>query len=167
MGQPVSTIELFRNDMKFCAAHFTIFNGKERERLHGHNYYVRSRIRASYIEPGITYDYTITRKEILKICRELNEYMLLPLDSPYLEVSEKDGYVRAIFDGVEMSFLAAETRLMPIANVTSEELARYFVEKLWNDEDIRQKKIHSLEIEVSTTQGQSASYTKSVSEGTL
>ena len=34
------TIRLAKENMKFSAAHFTIFSASERERLHGHNFRV-------------------------------------------------------------------------------------------------------------------------------
>ena len=34
----LSTIEIYKENMKFSAAHFTIFSDTHREHLHGHNY---------------------------------------------------------------------------------------------------------------------------------
>ena len=157
-----ATIELFRNDMKFSSAHFTIFNRTERERLHGHNYYVHSVVEAYYIEPGITYDYSDTRKQIISICRSLNEYMLLPQHSPYLKIIEENEFYKVLFHTDTMYFLKKDTLILPLMNITSEELARYFVEKLCVDEDdLRNKKIASLNVSVSTTLGQRSGYLRS------
>ena len=36
-----STLEIGKEDMKFSAAHYTVFSATERERLHGHTHAVR------------------------------------------------------------------------------------------------------------------------------
>ena len=157
MATKTATIELYRNDMKFSAAHFTIFNAHERERLHGHNYYVKTRITAEYVEPGITYDYSDTRKKILALCRSLNEYLLLPANSPYLTISEKDDNYLVRYGEDNMQFLKSDTLLLPLENITGEELSHWFIAQLFEDEaDLRAKKIHQVKISVSTTNGQEA-----------
>ena len=35
-----TTIDILKEDIKFSAAHFTVFSATERERLHGHNFHV-------------------------------------------------------------------------------------------------------------------------------
>ena len=38
--QRTTTLELYKEEMKFSAGHFTIFSATERENLHGHNFSV-------------------------------------------------------------------------------------------------------------------------------
>lgn len=154
-----STIELFRNDMKFSVAHFTIFSATERERLHGHNYYVHSIISAIMTD-GITYDYSITRREILLLCRSLNEYLLLPGKSPYLAITSDDTYYYVSYDKDKMQFLKSDTQILPIENVTAECLAAWFVAELTKDKtQLNALGIQSVCIKISTTTGQFASST--------
>lgn len=151
----LSTVELYREDMKFSAAHFTIFDGEERERLHGHNYYVHTYITAAMNDAGITYDYSITRKHVLGLCRSLNEYTLIPEQSPYLNISEQDQYYRVQFADDVMLLLKSDTLLLPIKNTTSECLAQWFVDQLTADKaDLADKRISKVKVSVSTTQGQ-------------
>lgn len=150
-------IELYREDMKFSAAHFTIFNAAERERLHGHNYYVHTIIEAGYLEPGITYDYSITRHKVLELCRELNEYLLLPKRSPYLKIEQDGVYYKVTFADDVMFFLQKETKLLELENITSEELSHYFLQQLTEDQAwLRAQRIYSVAVKVSTTKGQCA-----------
>lgn len=152
-----ATIELSRQDMKFSSAHFTIFNATERERLHGHNYYVQTKIEAAYLEPGITYDYSITRKQLLAWCRELNEYLLLPSKSPYLTIKEEGDNYQVTYNNEKMTFLKSDTKILPLENITSEELASWFLQKLISDEAfLTEKQILAIEVGVSTTRGQIA-----------
>ena len=53
------TIRLAKENMKFSAAHFTIFNASERERLHGHNFRVEVDIEARMLGNGMCFDYGI------------------------------------------------------------------------------------------------------------
>lgn len=154
----LATVELYRNDMKFSAAHFTIFNATERERLHGHNYQVRSSITAAMQDDGITYDYSISRKKILMLCRSLNEYMLLPEKSPHLSIEAEGDFYKVIFNKRSMYFLQAETILLPIENTTSECLAEWFLSELMTDKaDLAEKCIKEICVSVSTTVGQRSS----------
>ncbi len=155
----ISTIKLNRQDMKFSSGHFTIFSYKERERLHGHNYHVSCTIQAEASSEGITYDYSETRKEILALCRELNEYMLLPQHSPHLHITEDESYYYAQYQEDKMIFLKKETIILPLTNITGEELARWFVLQLTKDQEaIQNKSILEIMVGVSTTPGQEAFY---------
>ena len=155
----IAEIELFRNDMCFSAAHFTIFSGTNRERLHGHSYYVRSVVKAEYIQPGITYDYDITRKKILALCCELHEYTLLPEYSPYLQIKDDAEYYSVFFANEKMLFLKKDTKLLPILNVTTEELAKWFAMKMVeNRQEIADYRIRELKISVSASRGQYSSF---------
>ena len=150
-----STIELYRQDMKFSAAHFTIFNATERERLHGHNYQVHTYITAAMDDAGITYDYSITRKQVLALCRSLNEYMLIPEQSPYLSIEDEAPYYKVAYCDDVMYFLKDDSLLLPIKNTTSECLAQWFVDELTRDQkDLSDKKIIKVKVAVSTTPGQ-------------
>lgn len=150
-----STVELYRNDMKFSSAHFTIFNATERERLHGHNYQVKTYVTAKVGDDGITYDYSITRKQVIALCRSLNEYMLLPERSPYLTIEDQGDNYYVTFNGQGMYFLKADTLVLPIANTTSECLAQWFIDQLIIDQqDLQQKQIIKMKVAVSTTVGQ-------------
>jgi 6-pyruvoyltetrahydropterin/6-carboxytetrahydropterin synthase len=141
--------------MKFSAGHFTIFSATERERLHGHNFQVRAEITAEVQESGITYDYSLTRRKILALCKSLNEYMLLPQFSPHLSVSEDETYYYAQFANDRMVFLKSDTLVLPVKNVTSECLAQWFVEQLIEDKaDIEDKRIVAIKVMISITVGQ-------------
>ena len=153
-----STISLDRNDMKFSAGHFTIFSATERERLHGHNFQVKVEVTAKVQSSGITYDYSLTRRKVLSLCKSLNEYMLLPQYSPHLKLSDDQNYYYVEFNGEKMSFLKTDTLVLPIKNVTSESLAAWFVDQLIADEtDLRAKEVVAIKANVSITVGQCAS----------
>ena len=155
-----TTIDLFRNDMKFSVAHFTIFSSTLRERIHGHNYYLRVRLRASVGELGLAFDYRDIRKILIGKCKFLNESFLLPTKSKFLLVEEslsKDS-IKVTFNKKTMSLLKEDVTLLPLSNISSEALSSWFLsELLKNDEMIKENEISMIETMISTTQGHSSS----------
>ena len=131
--QQRTKIELFKEEMKFSAGHFTIFSATHRENLHGHNFSVHVEIDALVSDNGVTFDYGPMKKRLFELCRSLNEIVLLPTRSPHLRVREEGGRVIARFADEELIFLKRDVRLLPIRNVTIEELAAYLLEAVVAD----------------------------------
>ena len=126
----MTTLHISKEAHKFSAAHFTIFSATERERLHGHNYAVSARILAPMGPNGFSADYNVYKRRIMDFCARHDEYMLLPDASPYLQVSQEgDDYV-AVFNGRSLRFPVDETLLLPMVNVTVEELAHYCLREI-------------------------------------
>ncbi len=151
------TIPLSKENMKFSAGHFTIFSATERERLHGHNFRVAATIRAEVVENGMCFDYGLFKDRIVALCRELNEYFILPARSPHLQIREQGEQVIAVFGTEQIPFLRADVLLLPIENATVEEFSRYFVERLTADrEELARLRISALSVEVSSGPGQGA-----------
>lgn len=155
-----TTIELYKEQMKFSAGHFTIFSKTERERLHGHNFAVYAAITTLVGDDGLAFDYAIYKKEIIRLCKEWNEYFLLPENSPHLTIRKVDGRVEVGFNGQTIPFLEQDVLLLPIANVTLEELSSLFLEKLVNfGRENQHTMISRLTVKVFTGPGQNTSST--------
>jgi 6-pyruvoyltetrahydropterin/6-carboxytetrahydropterin synthase len=139
--ETLTTLYIDKESHKFSAAHFTIFSAVERERLHGHNYSVSARFVAPMGDNGFAADYNVYKSRLAVLCDSLDEYMLLPADSPHLTLAtEGDEYV-ATFAGQSMRFLRSDTQILPIRNVTVEELSRYLLDRLVADsadDDLRE-----------------------------
>lgn len=151
-------IEVFKESMKFSAAHFTIFSATERERLHGHNFSVYAMIEAPVGANGMCFSYVELKDRLRALCHELDEYMVLPADSPYLEIDDAKPHWRVRFAHEEMFFLQTDTRVLPIRNSTVEEYSRFLLEQLLNDvEFLASGDIRAVEIKVSSGPGQSGS----------
>ena len=123
-------IELFKEEMKFSAGHFTIFSAKERENLHGHNFFVHMEAEAVVLEDGLAFDYGLLKKKILSMCQGLNEVFLLPSRSPHLRLERTAEHVLAFFADERLVFLNRDVKVLPIRNVTLEELAGYLLDEL-------------------------------------
>jgi len=126
----LTTLYIDKEAHKFSAAHFTIFTATERERLHGHNYSVSARIVAPMGDNGFSADYNVYKRRIADLCKPLDEYMLVAGDSPYQVIEERDDEYWVTFAGRTLKFLRDETRLLPVVNVTVEELAHYLLAEL-------------------------------------
>jgi 6-pyruvoyltetrahydropterin/6-carboxytetrahydropterin synthase len=126
----LTTLYIDKEAHKFSAAHFTIFTATERERLHGHNYSVSARIVAPMGANGFSADYNVYKRRIADLCKPLDEYMLVAGDSPYQIIEERDDEYWVTFAGRTLKFLQDETRLLPVVNVTVEELAHYLLAEL-------------------------------------
>ena len=150
-----TTIELQKQDMHFSAAHFTIFSETERERLHGHNFYVAAEITGLVKSDGLCFDYVGVKKTLRKLCKSYDEYTLLPAYSPYLRTESEGDYLVAVFNGQRLYFLSDEVLLLPVYNVTIEELADMLLQELLqSDELMAQGDISRLVIKVSSGPGQ-------------
>lgn len=151
----MTTIEISKEYLKFSAAHFTIFSATERERLHGHNFAVTAKITAPVGDNGMCFSYRILKDKLDALCAELDEYMLVSADSPYLRISDAGNNYRVEFNGEEMFFLKSDTLLLPVRNATVEEYSRYLLERLLADQVlIEQHAIREVVMKVSSGPGQ-------------
>ncbi len=148
----LTTLFIDKEAHKFSAAHFTIFSETERERLHGHNYSVSARIIAPMGPNGFSADYNVYKNRIKQLCDALDEYMLLAANSPYQSIETVGDDVAVTFNGRTLRFPVDETRLLPITNVTVEELAHYLLAQLLADSS--DEELVEVELGVSSGPGQ-------------
>ena len=143
-SERLTTLYIDKESHKFSAAHYTIFAAGERERLHGHNYAVSAKIVAPMGNNGFAADYNVYKDRIKALCDELDEYLVLPADSPYQRIEEAGDEYRVIFGEEEMRFLRSDTLVLPIVNATVEELSRYLLERLLHasrGDDLRELRV--------------------------
>lgn len=153
-----TTIELFKEEMKFSAGHFTIFSATERENLHGHNFNVYVSFTGSQVLNGIIIDYTILKKELIELCHKWDSIFILPARSPYLKIEETATNYVVHFAQESLIFLKRDVLLLPIENATVEEFSRLILEELLrNRERIQQAQITGIVVRVFSSPGQSAS----------
>lgn len=152
------TLNYYQGPLKFAAGHFTIFSATHRETLHGHNYALEASVTAAIGEPGITFDYNIFREKLVSLCKMLDKRFLLPANSPYLKIEEDENYYYAIFNTKKLPFLKEDVLILPVTNVTIEELSQWFVEQIITDTAfIHQYAIQKIVIKVFNGPEQSAS----------
>lgn len=155
----ITTIELTKENFEFAAGHFTIFSPTVRERLHGHNFRVTAKIDAN-VSPdrGMAFDYGVYKFILRNLCKELDSYFLLPSESPYLRIEEEGDYYYAYFHEDKIPFLKKDVLILPVRNISVEELAKWFVMRLSSDEEsVSTYGVVGFYIQVFSGPGQSAS----------
>jgi len=151
----MTTIEVSKEDIKFSAAHFTIFSATERERLHGHNYFISVSFTAPVGDNGLCFSYGDIKQRLRSLSAELDEYLLLPARSPHLTIEEEGPYYRVHYADEVMYFLQSDTRLLPVRNITIEELSAWLLDVLLQDEDfVRKARLHHVQLKVASGAGQ-------------
>lgn len=150
----MSRIEITKEALNFSIAHFTIFSATNRENLHGHNFQLQCHVTAPLGEDGLIFDYVMLKTLLKQLCDELDEQLILPTASPYLQIEQDDTYVTAIFNGERLPFLKRDVMLLPIANTTVEAFSQFFLEKIRNHPDLQDKGITAITTKVASNVGQ-------------
>ena len=119
-------IELSKENFKFSGTHFTIFNAAQAERLHGHNYYVSVQIEVRDIQDdiGMSFDFNLVKPIIKSLCESWDERVLIPRNSPFLKIQNTQDSFEIQFNQKRYVFPEDDVMMLPITNVTVEELAR-------------------------------------------
>lgn len=158
MSKRMTVIEIQKENMKFSSAHFTIFSETEREPLHGHNYYLYIGLHTEVVDNGLSYDYRRYKKRAYELCRELTQHVLLPMYSKYLEIKEDDTHYHLRYGQDTMMLMKKDVKLLPICNITVEELSNWFLQRLIEDEEaLKRDKIEAIDVKIFTGPGQSGS----------
>jgi len=147
--------------LKFNAAHFIAYPGF-RERLHGHNYHVTVRIEGELGPDGYVLDFGVVKRATKRVCDSLDEYTILPAQSDCLDLREQGGSVEVVWkdDGSRFVLPRGDVVLLPIVHSSAEELARWVAGRI--REELLAEGARSwskMEVSVSETRGQSATYT--------
>lgn len=109
----------------FCAAHFITFDDNFCERLHGHNYRVAAEVFGPLDGNHYVIDFIILRDILKAIVDTLDHHMLLPTEHPLIHVAADDLEVQVSFQERRWTFPRGDCVLLPVANTTTELLARY------------------------------------------
>jgi 6-pyruvoyltetrahydropterin/6-carboxytetrahydropterin synthase len=149
-------VEIHKDELSFSAGHFTIFSATSREDLHGHNYNVSVAMETVLSDNGLSFDYRIYKNKLLDICNQLDRKFLLPAHSKFLKMEDAGEMWFAHFNSERIPFLKRDAVILPITNVTIEELSHWFLEQLLeNPEQLAQHAIQSLSVKVFNGPGQS------------
>lgn len=155
-----ANLEIHKDEFSFSAGHFTIFSATEREQLHGHNYYVSIAFNICIEQNGLSFDYRIYKKKILALCDKLDRHFLLPQFSPYLKIEEEGDYWLAEFNHKKLPFLKDDVIILPLTNITIEELSHWFLQNIITDKnELSLHAIHGIEVKVYNGPGQSSGAT--------
>ncbi|MCP5178342.1 MAG: 6-carboxytetrahydropterin synthase [Pseudomonadales bacterium] len=149
-----TSIDIAKDYLHFGAAHFTLFSATERENLHGHNFFVAASMTCEVGDDGLAFDYNIIKQALAVLCDSLDEKLLLPEHSPHLAIKRSEQVIEVRFADEHMTYLPRDVLLLPVRNVTVEELAGWFLTQLRADPRITELPLTTLDIRVSSGPGQ-------------
>ena len=150
-------VRVSNDSLVFSAAHFITFAGGVCEKLHGHDFRVAVELRGPLDENRYVVDFIALQDALQTILAELDHRVLLPTEHPRIRVTSNNPEVEARFEDRRWVFPRGDCVLLPIANTTSELLARHIGNRL-RDElqaacDIRPEVI---QVEIAESPGRSA-----------
>ncbi|MDX1900751.1 MAG: 6-carboxytetrahydropterin synthase [Gammaproteobacteria bacterium] len=125
-----ATIELHKEELKFSAGHLMTLSSSVRESLHGHDYQIGVVFQTRVGENGLAFDLREYREHLQKLCHELDYHFILPGRSAYLHLEENNEHYIVHFANETFSFLKKDTVVLPIVNVTLEELSWWILQQL-------------------------------------
>jgi 6-pyruvoyltetrahydropterin/6-carboxytetrahydropterin synthase len=167
-------VSLKKEAHKFSATHFTVFGAGNAERLHGHNYSVGVECGISKLdELGMAFEFNSLKRHIKKTADAWDEFVLIPKLNPYLKISSeniaKTPHTVVNFENRSYRFPHSEVIQLDVTNITSEELAKSFLENLihsWlssleeSERSILIDRLAWVEVSIEETAGQKAAYRK-------
>lgn len=156
----LSTIELYKENMVFSIAHFIAFSQTERSPLHGHNYNVYAALTTEIGEEGLSFDCRNYMEKLSQLCLDIDHTTIIPGKCKFINIKESGDYYHVDFNNETIIFLKRDVMILPIHNVTTEELADYVLQQLLKDQtQLATDKIQKIKIKVFAGPGQSGSAT--------
>jgi 6-pyruvoyltetrahydropterin/6-carboxytetrahydropterin synthase len=155
--RPTWSLRLAKEDFKFSVAHFTLFGPSHAETLHGHNYRMSLEVEGEELdEAGLLAEADLLKRRLRELCSELDDRVLLPERSPWLEIRVEEAAVECRYGERVYRFPAAEVVLLPLVNTSMELLARW----AWRAvaADVASSRLLRLALEIEETAGQSCRY---------
>lgn len=159
-AQSTTTLLLAKENFKFSAAHFLIFDEKKAEKLHGHNYQVRVEIEVpsqqtpQQIQSGYFIDFNVFKKAIKSRLDQWDEVVLLPAKHPDMKFQNRENSLEVHFRERFYVFPQNEVILLPITNTSVEQLSGLLAQEFL--QNFSQYGIVSLKVTVEETHGQGA-----------
>ena len=154
-----NTLHLAKQNFKFSAAHFLIFDAQHAERLHGHNYQVKVDIQtpseAELHADGYFLDFNVFKKYIKARLDKWDEIILLPEKQADMKFKKTEKSLEVTFRDRFYVFPLNEVILLPVTNTSVEQLSRLLAEDFFNE--FKQYKVQSVTVNVEETPGQGAS----------
>jgi 6-pyruvoyltetrahydropterin/6-carboxytetrahydropterin synthase len=127
---PSFHVRIANDDLVFSAAHFITLADGRCERLHGHTYRVAAEVYGPLDESQCVVDFVAVANALKAIVSELDHRVLLPTAHPAIRVSAQAGEVQVAHADRRWVFPEDDCLLLPVANTTTESLARYVGERL-------------------------------------
>lgn len=162
-----TSLYVCKQNFKFSAAHFLIFDSSRAEQLHGHNYRVLVEMGFSddreLAKKGFQVDFSEVKSLIKTRLDQWDEVILLPGEHPELTITEVKitdvktqvgPHLLVQFRDRRYQFPKKEVVVLPILNTSVELLSRLLCQELLGS--LKKYGVNRLSVRVEETQGQGA-----------
>ncbi|MFO1371396.1 MAG: 6-carboxytetrahydropterin synthase [Candidatus Competibacteraceae bacterium] len=158
-------IHIRKDNLKFSAAHMTVFPDGSKESLHGHNYQVELAVELaeSALSPLLSYD--VFKKALRVVCDEWDEKVLIAGQNPWMEqLAGDDGEYAFRLCGKRYVLPTNEVAVLTVDNITTENLTRVLFDRFWQEltHDLSipwRERIVAVSLHIDESRGQGATYT--------
>lgn len=155
----MTTLHLAKQNFKFSAAHFLIFDDQHAERLHGHNYQVQVDIKTPSEEElhadGYFLDFNVFKKYIKSRLDQWDEIVILPEKHKDMKFKKNGKCLEVSFRDRFYAFPLNEVLQLPVTNTSVEQLSRLLAEDFFAE--FKKYGVQEIKVYVAETHGQGAS----------
>ncbi len=152
----LAIIELHKEELKFSAGHFMLFSATEREKMHGHDYMISAAFHTLIKSNGMAFDCREYKQKLAKFCQLLDYQFILPGQSDFMRLEDTGDRWIAYFGQETFSFLKKDVVVLPISNVTLEELSYWLLQQLTqNEQELKKHCIQGIALKVFNGRGES------------
>jgi 6-pyruvoyltetrahydropterin/6-carboxytetrahydropterin synthase len=156
----LATVGIQKEELKFSAGHFMLFSGTARETMHGHDYQVGVEFDCMVGNNGMSFDIRYYKDILRSIVQRLDYHFILPNQSPFLKLTEQEDKWIATLGPETFSFYKKDVVVLPITNVTLEDLSNWFLQQLQsNMQELREHTIHGIRVTIYNGRSESGSTT--------
>lgn len=152
-------------EFKFGAAHFVAYHGY-RERLHGHGYNLSLKLCGTRGVDGYVVDFSVLKKAVREFCKEMNEYVLIPIKSNVLQFTEDNTNLFVTTEsGDKFSFPLRDVKKLPIMHTTAEEIATFAWFSIRDSltlKFLKERNVEWMEATIAEAPTQSASFRRNI-----
>jgi 6-pyruvoyltetrahydropterin/6-carboxytetrahydropterin synthase len=154
----LATVEIHKEELKFSAGHFMLFSGTHRETMHGHDYQVGVAFDCTVGNNGMSFDVRDYKERLRTVIQTLDYRFILPNHSPFLKLKEQNEKWLATMGAETFSFYKKDVIVLPITNVTLEDLSNWFLQQLThNQQELRAHTIHAIRVTIYNGRSESGS----------
>jgi len=146
------------HNMEFSAAHFLIEHDKC-SRLHGHNWRLSVAVEGEIDKNGFVMDFSKFKRVVRGVVARYDRRILIPAENEKIKINEIDSELELSVGDKNYVFPKRDCLLLPLSNVTCEELAPLFWTEVRNGLG---EGFESIEVFIEEKKGQGARYKKMV-----
>lgn len=148
------SIDGWEAGIKFVAGHF-LPSIEKCSRLHGHNYALKIVLEGEPDSDGIILDFIKLKEAANRLIDRIDHRMLLPETGKSMAIRKSGDSYSVRFNGKKYLFPAPDVVMLPMENVSAEELSEYFAEEFARS-GIFGANVKSISVGVSEGRGQEA-----------